>query len=389
MQNRFYTGFTIFRPNPHTCLTAAWSVLQVKHDSGACQGLRVTTGAQAAGFHRTTIKHTDMKNYTLIVALALALPVGVANAQSTDERPPGPPPGGPGRDGRSPIPPIIAALDKNHDGVISEDEIASAAESLRTLDKNHDGKLTLDELMPPPPYRPMRGDGDRPPGPPSDGVRDGRQRGDFAPPPGAPRDGDTPGHFAPPPAPPRGDASRGNPAPRFERFAENSGRPVPPPMPLPPPSRDGARREFMAPPPEVARENVSRERPISPRVDRYAGNRDGFVPLPTPPRDIPFPAPGFPRDGEIRERAMAARDAAARHEFDRPPDRLPREHMDPRPELRREGFVPPFPPPRNGEPRRDSGRPRDEARPDAGPRGERPPAASPRPDSEPHPNPEG
>ncbi|MGH7969197.1 MAG: EF-hand domain-containing protein, partial [Limisphaerales bacterium] len=53
-------------------------------------------------------------------------------------------------------PPLIAALDANHDGVIDADEIANAPAALKTLDKNGDGKLTMDELMPP---RPPRGAG--------------------------------------------------------------------------------------------------------------------------------------------------------------------------------------------------------------------------------------
>ena len=57
--------------------------------------------------------------------------------------------GGPG--GPRPVPPIIAALDLNKDGVIDADEISKAAESLKTLDKNNDGKLTSDELHPPRP----------------------------------------------------------------------------------------------------------------------------------------------------------------------------------------------------------------------------------------------
>jgi hypothetical protein len=84
---------------------------------------------------------------------------------------PGPGPGGPGgRAGRHrPPPPIIAALDANHDGVIDESEIANAPAALRTLDKNGDGKLTMDELMPPPP---PRGEG-RPPGPGGPPPEDG------------------------------------------------------------------------------------------------------------------------------------------------------------------------------------------------------------------------
>ncbi|MGZ4984165.1 MAG: hypothetical protein ACXV9Q_08695, partial [Chthoniobacterales bacterium] len=48
-----------------------------------------------------------------------------------------------------PPPPIIEALDLNHDGIISADEIAKAPESLKKLDKNGDGQLTPDELRPP------------------------------------------------------------------------------------------------------------------------------------------------------------------------------------------------------------------------------------------------
>src|SRR5438552_1968096 len=75
-------------------------------------------------------------------------------------------PDGPGR--RRPPPPIIAALDANHDGVIDETEIANAPAALRTLDKNGDGKLTIEELLLPPPRgegRPPRGGGP----PPADG----------------------------------------------------------------------------------------------------------------------------------------------------------------------------------------------------------------------------
>ena len=63
-----------------------------------------------------------MKNYTAIIALALALPAGFALAQQPEGRPPGPPPGGdrqhqPGPGQRPHIPPVIAVLDRNHDGV--------------------------------------------------------------------------------------------------------------------------------------------------------------------------------------------------------------------------------------------------------------------------------
>jgi hypothetical protein len=41
------------------------------------------------------------------------------------------------------------ALDANHDGVISAEEIANAGAALLTLDKNGDGQLTPDEIHPP------------------------------------------------------------------------------------------------------------------------------------------------------------------------------------------------------------------------------------------------
>jgi hypothetical protein len=80
--------------------------------------------------------------------------------------------GGPGQDGgRPPMPPLIAALDANGDGIISADEIANASAALLKLDKNGDGQLTPDE------YRPM---GMGPGGP--DGA--GRQGHGHRPPPG-------------------------------------------------------------------------------------------------------------------------------------------------------------------------------------------------------------
>jgi hypothetical protein len=66
--------------------------------------------------------------------------------------PPGPPDGGPpggGQGGfRFPSPPLLDALDLNHDGQLDAQEIARATAGLKTLDKNHDGQLTADELRP-------------------------------------------------------------------------------------------------------------------------------------------------------------------------------------------------------------------------------------------------
>jgi Ca2+-binding EF-hand superfamily protein len=44
--------------------------------------------------------------------------------------------------------PVLAALDTNHDGEISEYEIRNAAAALRTLDANGDGKLVENEVRP-------------------------------------------------------------------------------------------------------------------------------------------------------------------------------------------------------------------------------------------------
>jgi Ca2+-binding EF-hand superfamily protein len=80
----------------------------------------------------------------------------------------GPRPGGPQGPGehRPPMPPLIAALDANHDGVVDAKEIANASKSLKALDENADGKLTRDEFGPRWPVRP-----------PGAGTGDGNQDG--------------------------------------------------------------------------------------------------------------------------------------------------------------------------------------------------------------------
>jgi len=149
---------------------------------------------------RATTKENDMKiNYAaLLSALALALPASNLLAQDAEQpqpnhrprleqrdgnapnaprdgapqdgqRPRGPRPDGQGPDGQRPmkVPPIIAALDVNHDGEIDAKEIENAAAALKKLDKNGDGKLTLEELLPARAANPPRGgdnqDGPRPP----------------------------------------------------------------------------------------------------------------------------------------------------------------------------------------------------------------------------------
>ena len=55
-------------------------------------------------------------------------------------------PGGPGGFMRGD--PVMLALDTDHDGTLSADEIKNAPAALKKLDKNGDGKLTEDEVRP-------------------------------------------------------------------------------------------------------------------------------------------------------------------------------------------------------------------------------------------------
>jgi EF hand len=127
----------------------------------------------------------------MLVALIAGIPTWSVLAQADSARPhrKGPPPGenggpqggaqdGPGSEGKPhrPPPPLIGALDANHDGTISADEIANAVNALKALDKNGDGQLTMDELRPqgPPPGHPQGEQGERPP----QGRPPGAQQGD-------------------------------------------------------------------------------------------------------------------------------------------------------------------------------------------------------------------
>ena len=243
-----------------------------------------------------------MKNYTAIIALALALPAGFANAQQPEGRPAGPPTGdgrppidrpfdGPGRAEKPPMPhmpPFFAALDKNGDGVISEDEIAAASESLRKLAAEHGGKLTIRDLLGPPPEG-MRRDGIRPPGAPPDGQppregekpRSADRPRDGVRPEGAPRDGERrPEGFRPR----DGEQPRNAERPRDGEKPKDGDRP-----------RDGERGD--KPRGDAPRDGVRPDAP--PRSER----RDGDSPRPVrpdaprgerPPGDAPRP------DGEPR-----------------------------------------------------------------------------------------
>lgn len=80
---------------------------------------------------------------------------------------PGEAPQGPPPQGHRPPPPVIAALDADHNGTISAAELANAPEALKPFDTDGDGELSPQELMPPPPPRDDAGGAEGPPdGPP-------------------------------------------------------------------------------------------------------------------------------------------------------------------------------------------------------------------------------
>lgn len=161
------------------------------------------------------------------VLLSLGVVAAVALAQPPEGGPRGPRDrgDGPRGDGPPPPPPIIAALDADHDGTISADEIAGASEALKSLDKNDDGKLSGDEIHPP-----------RPRGPEGRGPEGRGRRGDgpgeFGPGAGqrGPR-GDRPRGEGPEGRGPRGDRPRGD-GPRGGgpgRMGPGGPPPFPPP----------------------------------------------------------------------------------------------------------------------------------------------------------------
>ena len=84
-----------------------------------------------------------MKTPKLLMTLGLPLGLVATALAQTDAPQAGP------RPGHRPPPPLMRALDADHDGVISAGEIASAASALRLLDTNADGTVSAEELHPP------------------------------------------------------------------------------------------------------------------------------------------------------------------------------------------------------------------------------------------------
>ena len=97
-----------------------------------------------------------IKNSLLVAALAvssLSLLADDSGAGPESRGPRGPRGGGRG------VPPIVAALDTNRDGVLDATEVGNSAAALGALDTNNDGVLTRDELMPKGVRGPGRPDG--------------------------------------------------------------------------------------------------------------------------------------------------------------------------------------------------------------------------------------
>jgi hypothetical protein len=105
-----------------------------------------------------------MKHTKPFLTIALALTTSLAFAQppppkaggpnkppQNDQNPNDPPDKPPGDGKHHPKSLLLEALDTDHDGIISAEEIANAPQSLKKLDKNGDGKITPDELHPPRP----------------------------------------------------------------------------------------------------------------------------------------------------------------------------------------------------------------------------------------------
>ena len=111
-------------------------------------GLPGSPGSPTIPMHDSSFLKTALS--TLILVGSMSLPL---LAQNPVPSPSSPSPGRPDHvpPFRRPPNPLMEALDTNHDGVLSAEEIAAAPTSLKKLDKNSDGQLTEDELRPPPP----------------------------------------------------------------------------------------------------------------------------------------------------------------------------------------------------------------------------------------------
>jgi hypothetical protein len=94
---------------------------------------------------------TNLKSVLIAVSL-IAVACGVT-AQTSDTTAPAPGGGGPrhqphGQGVRMHLPPILAAVDADQNGILIADELAHVPDALTKLDANQDGQLTHDEIGP-------------------------------------------------------------------------------------------------------------------------------------------------------------------------------------------------------------------------------------------------
>lgn len=91
----------------------------------------------------------------------LALLATALTASAKEPRPP--------KGHRPPPPPpsaLFEAIDTDHDGTLSAEEIKNSAASIAKLDKDGDGEVTREELHIPPPPKDAEGGQEPPDGPP-------------------------------------------------------------------------------------------------------------------------------------------------------------------------------------------------------------------------------
>lgn len=105
---------------------------------------------------RSLLSPTDGDRDGTVSGAELLAAMMAAQAGESGDREPGSaegpiaPPDGTGTGGGDPPVrmPLVAALDTDQDGMVSETEIESAAQSLRMLDTDADGRISADELRP-------------------------------------------------------------------------------------------------------------------------------------------------------------------------------------------------------------------------------------------------
>ncbi len=199
---------------------------------------------------------------TVLAALLCGAPFIGLHAQNSGDGQPRPPHG-------PPPSPLFDALDTNHDGVISADEIANASAALKGLLKNGATQITRDDVRPPHPTR----------------ERDEQ---------GAPRPHPGAESFQPHQPPPVDDRAADDHPPRAREDAEHAfhrppprdsddGQPTDEHARLHPPIPDGADRPGAdAERPRPFRDDTSerphhQHMPPSPLFDALDTNHDGVI----------------------------------------------------------------------------------------------------------------